>query len=242
MRLPPSARRLIEDLTRGDPEARKALEVAVPVLTDPVTWWVMAAVAGDQRAVILLTLRDAIQAVAKGKPCDFCRDAAGRVILDVSHPDDDGMDGVQRSSADLSVIAFLILCPSCADLPEEERRRRKLDRVAKLQSARGDAALVPYRRPTHIGAAVGSGGPLPARPGLQKCEYCGRDIWIGGDELEEAAAMVSYACASCAASLASSGRLETCLFLRASWMHSAGSIPGWEEGHTLEHALANGRD
>jgi hypothetical protein len=209
MRLPPSVRRLIAALGEGDPLARETLEVAVPVLADPQLLRLMAAVSDDERAVVLLTLRDAITAVGQGNPCDFCRDAAGRVVLDVSHPDDDGMDGVQRSSADLSVIAFLILCRRCANLPEAERRRRKLDRVAKVQSERGDAALVPYRRPAHIGAAVGSGGPLPARPGLQKCEYCGRDIWISGDELEGAAAVASYVCPSCAASLAESGRLET---------------------------------
>src|SRR5262249_42533866 len=88
-------------------------------------------------------------------------------------------------------------------------QRLKLDRMAKLQAARGDA--MPFRRPAHIGPPVGSGGPLPARAGLQRCEKCGRDIWLSGDELDEKSAVPSYVCTDCAVTLAESGRLETCV-------------------------------
>jgi hypothetical protein len=208
---PPSIRRLIASLTEGDPVAREALEVAVPVVTDPELWRVTAAVGKDERAAILLTLRDAVRAVAQEAKCDFCPDISRRVVLDVSYPEDSGTNGVQRSSDDLSVMVFLILCPGCAKLPPSERRRRKLDLVAKLQAERGDAALVPYRRPAHIGAAVGSGGPLPDRAGLQRCERCGRDIWLSGDELDAESAVRSYLCTDCAMALASSGGLEACV-------------------------------
>ena len=202
--------RAIDALTAGDPEMRSLFLESVGPLHHEAFRRAFALAALHDRAAMLLAWRDALTALGEGKPCDFCPGARARHVRSLVIGPVDCAGSVRPRSGRQSFLGFMVVCPSCATMPDDALVRRMVAEHADVLSRSAEA---PYRRPAILGRRIGEAGDLPRRHALEECEFCRETIWIDRDESDRITGEdPAYFCCACGLEKIGTGGLE-CLLM-----------------------------
>jgi hypothetical protein len=203
--------RLLEELRRTLPRDEwERLEDAVDTLDTPAFWRVVRHMPSFERAALLLSWRDACDAIREGKPCDFCPTSTARHVRFLGILKDLSTLGVPTQKGRCAV-GFTICCDDCRKLSDFRFEQRAIE-FARTDLA-GKDMPEPYWHPTAVGVRIGDpiANRFPRERSLQECTWCNRTIWVADaarDAIIADRGTPKFVCLDCAKQPPAGQRIE----------------------------------
>ena len=156
-----------------------------------------------QRAVMILSLREAMAGLTESRNCDCCSACSKRIRFLAIYPGDD-FRSVKHRAGNNALSCFVLLCDQCLEKGPNHWKTYVLDQCAAMYPNGAEA----FYKPTVVGLKVGEAKNIPMRRAIQQCRDCQASIWVAQDWADRIQGETMFVCRDCAEKRLSDGRMQ----------------------------------